>query len=881
MKRDERYIVDWDEAFISGVEQCGGKGWNLSRLYRYGFNVPKGRVLTAAAYQAFVEANGLKEKLQETAAYFRSIDKVDAILVQRLAALRESFQSAFVPEEVVQQVTDFLRETNLINKPIAVRSSASAEDSKEASFAGIHDSYLNVKGLHSVLTAIKNCYASLWSMRALAYRQNMGFADDEVVPSLILMEMIAAEASGVGFSCNPQNGRLDQIVLEANYGLGESMVGGDADPDQYILNYHLEILGKRIGRKQLISIAKQAGGTELVAAPENLKADAQVLNDSKLIELSVLTARVFKALGEGEVQQDVEWAYDGNNFFMLQARPVTGLARYTYPALKSQPDIWSNGNFKDSCPMVFSAFLHRPMVAGVNNLLAVGPKEIGYPALEGRQYCRFFGGRMYLNIALLQWEFFDMLGLSPAEVNTQLGGHQQEIQVPSQTFKQRLKTITNKLKMFQIMMRVRKEAPQLFQGVRRFGKEWQENMLSDLNDKAMVKSLIAVNTAEGSFAKIGLLNSNAAILMDMVVKALKKDFGDKASAMANRLLVGRSILPSAEQGYRLVELAENARQDQSALNYFAAQPFQPLAWEKQLPEDSGFKHKFKEYLADFGHRAVYEADWENPRWREDPSYLLNYIKSIVATADLKKLKTEQQARYKQAIQQYKRTIPFYRRWRIDWVLRQAIKAFELREEGKSEMARLVEPSRYITLAVGQRLKEHGLIADANEVFHCSFPDVFALLLGYWDGTGLSALINDRKQRKLELERLDPPDVIMDGRAINSPAILTENGNKLKGMGVATGRARGKARLRWRPEEGIEQGEILVTPSTDPGWTPLFLKAAGIVMETGGFLSHGATVAREYGIPAVVNIPGVMKVVRDGDSLIVDGDTGEVFRESNL
>ena len=878
MKRDERYIVDWSEAFISGVEQCGGKGWNLSRLYRYGFNVPKGRVVTAAAYKAFVEDNGLKEQLQETSEYFRSIDKVDAILMQRLAALRKSFQSASIPEEVVQQVTDFLKETNLINKPIAVRSSASVEDSKEASFAGIHDSYLNVIGLNSVLTAIKNCYASLWSMRALAYRQKMGFADQDVNASLVLMEMTDADSAGVGFSCNPQNGRLDQIVLEANFGLGESIVGGDADPDQYILNYHLEILNKKIGRKQLISKPKQDGGTEFVATPKNLKADAQVLNDSKLIELSVLIARVFEALGEGEVQQDVEWAFDGSNFFILQARPVTGLAHYTYPALKSQPDIWSNGNFKDSCPMVFSSFLYRPMIAAANYLLAVAPKEIGYPALEGRQYCRFFGGRMYLNIALLQWEFFNMLGLSPAEVNAQLGGHQQEIQVPSQPFKLRLKTITNKLKMFRVMMRVQKEAPQLFQDVRRLGKEWQENKLSDLSDSEMAKSLITSNTELDPFAKIGLLNNNAAILMDMVVKALNKDFGDKASAMANRLLVGKSKLPSAEQGYKLVELAENAREDQSALNYFATQPFQPLAWEKQLPEDSIFKHKFKEYLADFGHRAVYEADWENPRWREDPSYLLNYIKSIIATADLKKLKTEQQSIYERAIQQYKRTIPFYRRWRIDWVLRQAIKAIELREEGKSETARLVEPSRYFTLAVGQRLKERGLIADANDVFHCSFPDVFALLLGYWDSIGLSALISDRKQRKLELERLDPPDLIIDGRAINSPAILTENGNKLNGMGVATGRARGKARLRWRPEEGIEQGEILVTPSTDPGWTLLFLKAAGIVMETGGFLSHGATVAREYGIPAVVNIPGVMKVVRDGDSLIVDGDTGEVFRQ---
>ena len=210
------------------------------------------------------------------------------------------------------------------------------------------------------------------------------------------------------------------------------------------------------------------------------------------------------------------------------------------------------------------------------------------------------------------------------------------------------------------------------------------------------------------------------------------------------------------------------------------------------------------------------------------------------------------------------------------MLRRAIKALELREEGKSEIARLVEPSRRLTLGIGQRLKERGLIPEINDVFHCSFPDIFAVLLGYWDGTGLPLLVSDRKQRKRELEQTDPPDLIINGKASTVPAVPIGNGNVLSGLGVAAGRAQGKARLLRRPEEGIEQGEILVAPSTDPGWTPLFLKAAGIVMETGGFLSHGATVAREYGIPAVVNIPGVMKLIADGDNLIVDGDAGKVY-----
>lgn len=463
----------------------------------------------------------------------------------------------------------------------------------------------------------------------------MGFSDREVLPSVVIMEMVEAQASGVGFSCSPQTGRVDQIVIEANYGLGESIVEGSTEPDKYMVNYNLELIEKKIGQKQLVTIARKDGETQLIPIPKSLNPEEQVLSDPEIIELSVLIARVYKSLGEGEVQQDVEWAFNREQFFLLQARPVTGLAGYTYPGLKGQPDIWSNGNFKDACPMVFSAYLHRPMISAINDLLAIVPRELGYPALAGRQYCRFFGGRIYLNIALLQWEFYDILGFSPAETNAQIGGHQKEIQVPRPTGRQRLATTVKKLKMFRLMLRVRKDAQQLFQGVQKLGKEWLAKDLLALDDREMVKALIRINTEVEPFAKIGLLNSNAVVLMDTVVKALQKDFGEKAWAIANSLLVGKAKLPSAEQGYRLIGLAEIAHGDRAARKYFASRPFQPLAWETLLPEDSAFKHRFREYLAEFGHRAVYEADWENPRWREDPTYLLKPIPGEFQVTDSK------------------------------------------------------------------------------------------------------------------------------------------------------------------------------------------------------------------------------------------------------
>jgi len=365
-------------------------------------------------------------------------------------------------------------------------------------------------------------------------------------------------------------------------------------------------------------------------------------------------------------------------------------------------------------------------------------------------------------------------------------------------------------------------------------------------------------------------------MLDMLSKALEKDFSTNATAVATTLLIGQGKITSAEQGYKLIELAEVARNDSKARQFFLTEPFQPLSWETIISEGSDFKHKFREFLQKYGHRAVYELDLSNSRWHDDPSYLLNYIRDILPTADLSKFKANQKLQAKNIRQKVNSTVPFYRLWKINWLICQAVKGEESREKGKSELVRLSDPLRKLVLDIGRRLKEREIIEDTIDVFHCSLQDVISILLGYWNGQGLKALVADRKERYTELQKFDPPDLIINENAsFVEPTSMTIEG-ELMGMGVAGGRAKGKVKLLNRPEDGLEQSEVLVAPSTDPGWTPLFLKASGIIMETGGFLSHGAIVAREYGIPAVVNIPGVMKLIKNGDSVVVDGDEGKVY-----
>ncbi|HEY9247034.1 MAG TPA: PEP/pyruvate-binding domain-containing protein, partial [Candidatus Methanoperedens sp.] len=229
----KQYFLNWEESAESEITEAGGKGLNLGRLYRYGFQVPAGGVLTARAYQDFLEHNGLAEPIHAAA----SIKAEEALESEEmLEDIRRKINEGHIPGAVRQELAEQLAGMGLLDKPVAVRSSATAEDSAHASFAGVHGSFLNVTGIANIIQAIKGCYASLWTPRAVAYRRKMGLTDDEVAAAVVIMELVPAVSAGVAFSCDPRTGRRDRIAISANFGLGESVVAGAVEPDEYMLD---------------------------------------------------------------------------------------------------------------------------------------------------------------------------------------------------------------------------------------------------------------------------------------------------------------------------------------------------------------------------------------------------------------------------------------------------------------------------------------------------------------------------------------------------------------------------------------------------------------------------------------------------------------------
>ena len=861
-------ILHWQEVFEAGRLTCGDKGYHLARLHRYGFPVPKGGVVVADVYRQLMRAPVLAE-LTHGLSTLRAEDVMEPTVQERLAQAQRIITTARLPEQLRSELEPFLRAHDLADRLLAVRSSAVSEDGLQASFAGVHRSVLNVCGVDATRDAILRCFASLWTPQAVAYRRRMAFADDDVPCAVVLCAMVTApggrepHSAGVAFSCDPRTGRRDLIVINAARGLGDRVVSGSVDPDQ---------IAFRNVRGQLHLHSRTTSG-------------APTLTVEQEQELAHHVWRIHWALGDGDRPQDVEWAHDGEHFWILQARPVTGAPHYTFEAVKQLPVIWSTANIKDAVPGVVSTFSWSMIQEAIDGILYAGPRLLGFDIPPGLQSVKRIDGHAYFDLTALQWCWYDLVGVTPAQTVAAIGGHQPEIPMPpgdplSGPAGQRRKR--TKLKalwlMFGFHRRFRRALRAHLTAVRDLAAlPWPQ-----LPNAALLDSIARmVELHERLDPLVGFSNGYASIFKDLLETQLRKLAGERAPGLLARLLAGSGQVISAEQGYRIADLAQVARGDPEALAWLRRRaPAQ--SWE-QLPAHSPFRRELARFLTDFGHRAVYEADIINPRWRDDPGYILDQVRrTLEVPLDGDRRPSARQV--SAAAWTEVAHLTFWRRPLLKWLVRQVQRGFALREAGKSGMVATLWPTRQLVLEVGRRLAAAGHLGQCERAFHLSKADLLTLLRGYWDGRGAGALAQDRAaQREVWLKRT-PPDVIIEGEAARAimpvPAAAPAfDGQMWHGIGVSSGQATGIARVIRHPTEGdrLGHGDILVAPSTDPGWTPLFLRAKAIVMETGGYLSHGAIVAREYGLPAVVNIPGILDVLKDGETLTVDGDAATVRR----
>jgi pyruvate,water dikinase len=778
-----------------------------------------------------------------------------------------------------------LEDRGWLETPLAVRSSAPQEDSSQRSFAGMHETRLNVIGVQALAEAVQAVWDSAQSPQALAYRARLEIDSTDLAMAVVVMPMLPAVVSGIAFTCDPLLGRDDQLIINAHWGLGEALVSGQTDGDTYRLQASpiddsLHVLERHIGSKQRMTQPRANGGTALVDTPPAQAARA-VLDDAQLMQLAALARDAARALDFAQARYDIEWVWDGARFWIVQARPVTTRGRHTYAALQPQQNVWTRGNTREVFPDPLSPFDWALYRNAANRMLTLTYELAGYPVLPGTDHAALFHGRLYLDVSLMQWEAFDAFGIAPRAINAMLGGTQPEITVPAVTWPQRLARGARLLRYLLSAGAHRRHAQSDLNRARKQAAQWREDAWPD--DAAALAACLRERCAIVARANsLFFLQGSAGGSVSGLVDVIEKYCPGEGHALAAALMAGGEPSVTAQQGYDLMALAQVAASDDQALAWLRSDTRIGAEWAQHLPAHSAFRQRFGTFLERYGHRAIAESYFRNPRWREQPDYLLDLVVGLVGS-DAQAVHARQQAASQRAWQQLAQRLPLWLRPLVRTLLKSAVRDSNQREAARSALTAYLDALRIGLLKLAGHLGGPDGLEQPDDIFNLTLDECVSAATG--------ALARDfaaqrARERRHTLERWateHEPDLITEHGGALAPTPATparaQHGTQWTGTAVGAGIAQGRARLVDRAAEGttLQAGDVLVAPSTDPAWTPLFLKVGALVMETGGYLSHGAIVAREFGIPAVVNVPGIRAVLEEGETICVNGDAGTVTR----
>lgn len=822
------------EAAAASPGVVGGKGWQLGQLRRYGLPVPDFFVLPAAW---------------------------------------SGQCGAGVPADLQRLLAAELAVRGWLRTPLAVRSSAVGEDAAAASFAGIYRSCLNVTGVEALAGAVAEVWASLDTPTAAAYRQRLGIAGEPAM-AVVVMPLLAAEASGIAFTCDPLSGRDDRIVVHAHWGLGEALVGGEAAGDEYVLAEDAtdvwRLVACRPGSKASMSLAAPGGGTQRQPVPAE-RAAARVLDEAQAESLAALLRDAALAFDFVEPFYDFEWVWDGGQFWLTQARPVTRRPHYTYPALAGQPALWTRGNTCEVMPEPMQAMDWNFSRRGCNDLLEQGWKLAGYALLPGVQRAGLFDGRLYLEASIMQWEAWDAIGLPPERINALMGGHQPVIATAPPTWRERVARLGNTLRYLRRAPAMGRRGDAEVERALAIARELRDASLPE-NSADIAALLFRLLRPAREFVGMFFLQGSGGGSLSLLLDTLERAFPGESAAIGSALLAGGEPSVTAQQGYALLELARLAE---------AVAPGRPPL------DDPGFARAFAAFLDRYGHRGHYETYLRSPRWHEQPEPLLEQLPAL-AGVDAAAMRARQQAAAAAAWARIRRELPFWYRPLLRAQVKAANRDSNRREAARSAIIALLSASRRLWLLIGERLAGDGALDRPDDIFHLMPGEIERHVLGCLPLAGLRARVAERMALFVRWQATEPREwlalapagqAVPVAQATGARPAKAGDGRVFSGVATGTGVARGKIRRLRHPSEGLalQPGEILVAPSTDPGWTPLFLKAGGLVVETGGYLSHGAIVAREFGLPAVVNLPGILAMFEDGDEVEVNGWYGTVSR----
>lgn len=867
----------------------GGKALGLLQLVRQGAPVPPGFVLTTGAFQAYLQQNGLAGALADVASETEAFDLL------RRAEWPEDLRA-----EIDAAYAALMAEAGDV--PVAVRSSATSEDSAAASFAGQHKTILNVRGAGGVLAAILECWASLYNEAALQYRRVHDVRDETPAMAVVVQALIPADASGVAFTIDPVSADPDVVVIEAAWGLGEGIVSGAVTPD----HYRLRKSDGHIARCDVVAqsvrfVPDGEGGVRSEDVPPDL-AERQVLTDAQARRLAMLAVDIEKQAG---VPQDIEWALAGDAFYLLQSRPVTGVASADEDEWVSEFDtdtspetIWTSANVQEVLPGQLSPFTSSIQLDALEKYGLEPIKRLGIQLTNEDPFFAFFYGRAFLNVTMM----LDVVDQTPfASQEALMDQYLSQSRAAAKDFdltklphKPLWKKLFGYLKIMPRMLwyrfRLPKDIKRSESVVEAFEREDLDRPPGQMSDEELVRTFerdldraadVGITHVSGG----GITGSAFETLRSLTERWLDDDGGE----LQARLVTGLAGLESAQPAFELWELSRLVLASPALKEAF--EPHHGADIQRRVEtldrnETASFRRAFAKFIESNGYRSVMEAETAALSWEEDlPTvYVMirNYLHADPA-ASPNRIEERQRDQRERATGESFRKLSWWQKPVFRYVLRDAQEWVALREHTKSLLVRTTDRARHYTREMARRLVDRGDLADVFDLYQLTWPEVRDLMLGSLSKEEAVERVERRKNEDERNRTVVLPDMFRGRpKPLRPDEMALPDGHQLEGIPVSPGRITAKARVIMDPrtDAEIEPGEVLVAPVTDAGWTPLFVAASAVVVDTGGTLSHGSTVAREYGLPAVVNVKHGTKMIRTGQTITVDGTRGVVVLDSD-
>lgn len=833
---ENEFILDLNDKLT--IESVGGKAFNVSQLIRKGFVVPRGFCITTKAYDYFIDFNEIIEG--EPTKILKGV----------------------MPPLLAKVIQDAYQK--YVDAPCAVRSSSPFEDMKSASFAGQYESFLNVRGADQLLESVKKCWASLWSRSAYEYRKSKKVSEN-VKMAVLVVEMVPAEASGILFTKDP-------MEVEAVWGLGDLLVSGKVIPDWFSVGRDGKVRNRKISHKLVMSRALLQGGVEAVEVPEQLK-DAPVLDDSSICTLCDLGKKVEDLFG---CPQDIEWAFHNGRIVLLQARPIC----------EKKPVVWTRANVAETQPG-YVTYISRPAETRPDDIsLGLMPLLtcFGVEIPESIRFADYFYGHIYLNITVVHEVLGQIPGLSTEVLDSSLG-YKSEGEAPEPTSKPKLgvsdivRLVPGAVRVIHFFLNLPKRAKMVMPPSLALIEDLRDRNLKELTLEELDELVWEMDRRNSEVFQVHSVTALAAMALFNVFQKMMVRIGEEG--METLLTMGLDGMSSSQLGVEMWTLAQAAAQSSRVSELILSRKENILEELGKFPEGVTFLMKMDAFMEKYGDRGSQEMELSLPRWGENPQFVLSMVGGYLSSrADpVKMMEEKRRIRLETKERLFKKVRNPVERFLIKKLLEKTELYIVTRENLKTTWVRGLSALRTLYMAIAEKLVEKDILSEKEDIVYLKTTEISEIIKGNLRKELILEFIGERRKEREECEYLDVPEVFV-GKPPSTEELKYKVQPKehFEGMGCSPGVVTGRARVVLDPQEctDLEEGDILVASVTDPGWSPLFVTAGGLVMELGGTLSHGVIIAREYGIPAVVGVKNATKALKTGQIITVDGNKGIVY-----